>query len=411
MRRVAVITVLTVVLALSITTAKADVVDAGNSFAMDLYGQLAEREDNLFFSPASIHTALGMTYAGARNQTARQMAATLHLKKSAGGVHEGFAALLSTLNSPPMLGNVEMVGNEFIRTSKPAYQLVVANALWGQQGYSWNKEFLDLTMDNYGAGLRDVDFAGETEASRKTINAWIEEQTREKTKDLIPVGALSSLTRLVLTNAIYFKANWADDFSKHATREKPFHISATREITTPLMFQTSHFRYMETEKFQVLEMPYKGRKLAMVVFLPKEVDGLGQFEKAMTAEMVDDWLTRLQTQEVAVTFPTFEFASDFSLAKNLKTMGMTDAFSPAADFYGMTSAEKVFLSEVIHKAFVAVDEDGTEAAAATAVPTCWEAMVRKPRPMIFKADHPFLFLIRHNSTGLILFIGRVMNPQ
>jgi serpin B len=389
------------------------VAEGGNAFAVELYNKLAEKEGNLFFSPASIHTALGMTYAGAKNQTASQMAATLHFEKAGQNIHNEFAAMIKKLNTPRMVRSYEMVGKRPKRIEKPAYQLVIANALWGQKGYPWKKDFLNLTATSYGAGLQEVDFAKQSEAARKIINAWVEKQTKDRIKDLIPQGVLNAMTRLVLTNAIYFKANWAEKFSKHSTKDKPFNVSAAQKVVVPMMFQKENFRYMETDAFQALEMSYKARELAMVVFLPRRVNGLGQFEKSMIPGKIDSWLERLKGEEVEVTFPKFEFTSSFGLSKILVALGMKDAFAPLkADFSGMTSAEKVFISDVIHKAFVAVDEEGTEAAAATAVMMAGAAApMPKPKPKIFKADRPFVFIIRHNKTGAILFIGRVVNPK
>lgn len=390
-----------------------NVVEGGNSFSVKLYLQLAGGEEgNLFFSPASIYTALGMTFAGAKGQTAEQMAETLQLGQAGENVHKGFADLLEKLNSPRMMRSMERVGREYEETEKPAYQLIVANALWGQKGYPWRKGFLELTAEDYGAGLHEVDFAGNKEAARKTINGWVEQETKDRIKDLIPRGALNALTRLVLTNAVYFKANWEDAFIKAATQDKPFHISADKKVVVPLMFMKDSFGYMETETFQALEMPYKADELSMVVFLPKAVDGLGRFEKSPALSTISGCLNKLKREEVEVTFPRFKFTSSFSLSRTLEAMGMTDAFSASsADFSGMTSEENLYLSEVIHKAFVALDEEGTEAAAATAIMMVGTAArMHKPKPKVFKADHPFLFLILHKPTGSILFIGRVMNP-
>ncbi len=402
------------VFTVAVASAQTKVVSvAGNEFALELYGRLAKNEGNLFFSPTSIHTALGMTYAGAKDQTATQMAKILHFEKTGQDIHAAFAALIEKLNTPRMVKFYERVGDKIKKAEKPAYQLVIANALWGQKGYPWKQGFMDLTAANYGAGLHEVDFARHTEVARKTINAWVESKTQDRIKDLIAQGGISTLTRLILTNAIFFKAEWARKFPDHVTEEMPFHVSATKQIVTTIMSQKDDFRYMETDTFQVLEMPYKAEELSMVVFLPKKIDGLGYFEKTLTPEKLTDWLDKLSIEEVEVFFPKFEFSSRFILSSILKAMGMEDAFSPtSANFSGMTTAENVFVSEVIHKAFVAVDEEGTTAAAATAVMLAGTAMpVPKPEPKIFKADHPFVFSIRHNATGAILFMGRFSDPK
>jgi serpin B len=389
------------------------VTDAGNTFAVELYGSLSATEGNLFFSPASIHTALGMTYAGAGSRTRTQMSEVLHFEKADHNIHGEFAALLESLNSPRMIPACEMVGGQPRQIEIPAYQLVIANALWGQTCYPWKRDFLNLTSECYGAGLHEVDFAEHTEAARKTINSWVEEKTHDRIKELIARGILDVLTRLVLTNAIYFKADWAIPFSDRMTEDKPFHVSVSKQILTPMMFRKDNFRYMETDQFQVLDMPYKARELSMVVFLPKKTDGLGAFEGSLTPERLSVWLEKLDDEKVEVSFPRFEFTSSFALARVLESMGMKDAFSPElADFSGMTTMEEVYISDVLHKAFVAVDEKGTEAAAATAVIIAAKSMpVKEPDPKIFRADHPFLFMIRHNTSGAILFMGRVMNPE
>lgn len=341
------------------------------------------------------------------------MAEILHFEKMDDNIHHEFAALLETLKTSRMITSCEMVDNQLRQVEHPAYQLLIANALWGQEGYPWQQDFLDLTTDCYGSGLHEVDFAGQTEAARNTINTWVEEQTRDRIKELIGPGVLTLLTRLVLTNAIYFKANWEKSFSDHLTQNKLFHISTSQPIQTPMMSRTETFRYMETDTFQALEMAYKAGELSMVVFLPKKTDGLADFENELTPEFLSVWLGKLEHETVDVSFPKFEFTRSFSLVRVLKALGMTDAFSPSvADFSGMTTVEDVYVSDIIHKAFVAVDEQGTEAAAATAVVIAAKSM-RHPRsePIIFRADHPFVFIIRHQSSGSILFMGRVVNPQ
>lgn len=386
---------------------------AGNAFAVDLYERLSEKEGNLFFSPASIQTALAMAYAGAEERTAAQMANVLHFENAGRAVHSEFKALLHQLNTPRMVRYYKEVDGEIKPAEKPAYELVIANALWGQQGYPWIQAFLDLAASNYGASLREVDFAQNPEAASQTINRWVETKTQDRIKDLIARGAISPMMRLILTNAIYFKAAWANQFADHATRDMPFQVSASNRIPVPMMTRKDDFQYLETERFQALEMPYEANELAMVVFLPTAVDGLADFENSLTSEKLDGWIKDFRREEVDVFFPKFTFTSSFSLSGILAAMGMQDAFSPdSADFSGMTTAERIFISDVIHKAFVAVDEKGTTAAAATAVMMAGTAMpLPKPDPKVFKADHPFLFCIRHNPTGKILFMGRFSAPD
>ncbi|MFW6132416.1 MAG: serpin family protein [Planctomycetota bacterium] len=391
----------------------AAVVAAGNAFAIDMYARLRDEvEGNLFFSPTSIHTALAMTYAGARGATAEQMEEVLHLS-DAPDAHAGFAKLIAEINDSHKIRVARREEDGKVTWQKvPAYQLHVANALWPQEGYPFKDAFVNLVRKQYDAALEPLDYKTPAKA-RERINAWVAGKTNEKIEDLIPAGVLDPLTRLVLTNAVYFKSNWAEDFSKRATKDGAFHVTAAKTVETPLMHQTERFEYAETDDLQVLSLPYKANELDMVVLLPKETDGLAALEKALTAEKLARWLDALKPHEVRVTLPRWKFTSEFSLAKLLKAMGMPDAFDKdKADFPGMTEAEKLFISAVLHKAFVAVDEEGTEAAAATAVAVmATAAPVAPPELKVFTADHPFVFCIRHRDTGAILFMGRVTNPN
>jgi len=381
---------------------------ANNAFALELYAKLRDQEGNLFLSPYSISTAIAMTYAGARGETASQMAKVLHFPVGA----------VVGPESPPMVMDAPQFASTFgqimkdlnKRGRKGAYTLTVANALWGQKGFGFLKEFLKFIETNYGGRLREVDFVAATEASRKTINVWVEKQTKDKIKDLIPPGVLDSMTRLVLTNAIYFKGNWARQFKESRTKDAPFTLADGNEIQAPMMNQTGQFGYMETETFQALELPYVDDELSMIILLPKAHDGLGELEKTLTAENLSQWLTKLFRREVIVSIPKFKATSQFSLASVLASMGMKDAFTQDADFSGMDGKKDLFISAVIHKAYVDVNEEGTEAAAATGVTMKLTSMGPTETP-VFRADHPFLFLIRDNHSASILFIGRLMNPK
>ncbi len=380
------------------------VVEGNNKFALELYQKLRAEEGNLFFSPYSISTALAMTYAGARGQTERQMAEVLHFPVISGVstgpvrqhvLHCAFGEIIKDLNA---------------RGEKGGYELTVANALWGQEGYGFLGRFLELVKTNYGGGLNEVDFVQATEAARQAINAWVEKETNNKIKNLIGKGVLDSMTRLVLTNAIYFKGNWARQFEEDKTKDAPFTLSNGEKTNVSMMNQTAEFKYMETDSFQALELPYVDDELSMFIFLPKEADGIGGFEETLTAEDLSGWLAKLRKREVIVSIPKFKQTSRFGLANVLASMGMGDAFSPAkADFSGMTGGRELFISAVIHKAYVHVNEEGTEAAAATGVAMKLTSVA--PRAVVFRAAHPFLFLIRDNSSGSILFIGRMMNPK
>lgn len=372
-----------------------EIVSASNNFAWNLYAKLADEEGNLFFSPGSIHTALAMTCAGARRTTEDQMFETLcfPMRWPQGVVHKAYARLLKQLKPGKDAG----------------YELQVANALWGQKGYPWLEEFLARTRTDYGAGLREVDFLGATEQARKTINAWVEEQTKDKIRELLRRGILTGLTRLVLTNAIYFKGDWASKFDEKATREAPFKVSLDKSVQVPMMNQTGGFRYAETDELQILRMPYQGEDLSMVILLPRKVNGLAALERTLSAQKVTALIGKLQQREVIVSVPKFKLTRSFGLGPTLRAMGMEDAFTGAADFSGMNGQKDLFISAVVHKAFVDVNEEGTEAAAATAV--VMRTVSVRPRPPVFRADRPFLFIIRHEKTGAILFIGRLVDPN
>ncbi len=380
------------------------VVEGNNRFALELYAKLREEEGNLFFSPYSISAALAMTYAGARGETEAQMAKVLHfpafpVEKSVRDqerFHSEFGAIIKDLNA---------------RGEKGSYELSVANALWGQKGYVLLEEFLELVRSNYGGGFNEVDFVTAAESARRIINTWVEKETRDKIKNLIGKGVLTPLTRLVLTNAIYFKGNWARQFKEEDTKEAAFTLLSGEKVDSLMMNQTAEFGYIETEDFQGLELPYVDNELSMIILLPKETDGLIGFEKSLTTENLSQWLAGLRKCKVIVSIPKFKMTNQFGLADVLRQMGMTDAFVPAAaDFSGMNGKRDLFISAVIHKAFVDVNEEGTEAAAATGVVVGVTAVGPKEIP-VFRADHPFLFLIRDNDSGSILFIGRMMNPK
>jgi len=364
-------------------------------FAFDLYAQLRSKDGNLFFSPYSISNALAMTYAGARGKTAEQMANTLHFGLPPLRLHNAYGDLIRTLNA----------GGE-----QRKYRLEVANALWGQKDYGFLPEFIQLTQNHYGAGLKELDFQNATEQSRKTINAWVEEKTQDKIKNLIPERVLQPDTRLVLTNAIYFKAAWMEKFSEKATKKEDFKVGSGKTVSVPMMHTNEILSYLDGGTFQLLELPYEQRQLSMLVVLPKAVDGLADVEKTLSAAKVTEWAAKMKGHQVNLTLPKFKITSEFSVKQALSAMGMPLAFSKSANFSGMTSREKLFIDEVLHKAFVDVNEKGTEAAAATAVimrPTS----ARIAPPATFRADHPFVFLIRENRTGSILFLGRVVNPS
>jgi len=283
--------------------------------------------------------------------------------------------------------------------------LKFANALWPQVGYSFLEEFLSLIEEYYGVSITPVDYS-DPETARRKINAWVEEKTQEMIKELIPPGLLDPLTSLVLINAVYFKGNWANQFNQSLTRDAPFLVTHDEQIQVPMMTQKHEFGYGESAGLQVLELPYSGDNLSMTVLLPTETDGLAKLEESLTAGNLGKWIRNLRETEVVVFLPRFEVTFPFRLDDILKSMGMVDAFSNKADFSGMDK-KSLIISAVLHKAFVTVNEEGTEAIAATAV--LMGRGLPSP-PLIFRADHPFVFLIREKTTGSILFLGRVVDP-
>jgi len=367
--------------------AAASVAVASNQFAFDYYSRIQAQPGNAFFSPWSISSALAMTYEGARGQTADEMKAVLHFPDNSSR-RSGFNTIINILNNP----------------NKP-YKLYTANALWAQEDYEFLPEYFSLVEKYYGGKVTNLNFKTETEKSRKTINNWVEDHTNNLIKELIPKGILGPSTRLVLTNAIYFKADWVQQFEKESTYDQDFKLADGSTVSAKMMHQTSSFNYYEADGTKVLEMDYKGNDLSMLVVLPAE--GVAPM---LTAAQLADYRQNLQRQEVRVSLPKFKFETMYMMADDLVKMGMPTAFlGGEADFSGMDGTRNLFISQVIHKAYVNVDEKGTEAAAATAVIT--EAMGPNPEEAkIFNADHPFIFVIQEKSTGAILFMGRMSDP-
>ncbi len=367
----------------------------GDAFAVDLYRRLAAGKGNIFFSPHSISSALAMTWAGARDGTREEMRKVLGFEGDPDEVHAAFERLQRVLEEGAKEGG---------------YELTVANALWGQKGFEFLDEYLAILKERYGASLNTLDFRAAAESARETINRWVEDRTHGRIRDLLKPGTITAATRLVLTNAIYFKGKWSAPFDPQATREEPFHVDSSREVSADLMHREDLFAYGESGGVQVIELPYQGDDVSMVVLLPKERDGLAGLEEGLTPASLRKALGSIRRRKVSVYLPKFEMSSEFSLVDTLSKMGMPGAFRlPPADFSGMTGEKNLFISAVVHKAFVAVDEEGTEAAAATGIGLSVTSAVAPPPP-VFRADHPFVFLIRHRPTGTILFMGRVVDP-
>jgi len=379
-----------------------DQLAAGNrAFALDLYHRLETRDGNLFYSPYSVSAAVAMTYAGAEGGTAEEMADVFHFLMEEERLHPAFNALDQYLES--------LAAQEIPDDMGESFQLNIANAIWGQKDFHFESDFLDTLAANYGAGLRLLDYVLEPEKSRIKINDWVSDQTKERIQDLIPQGAINSDTRLVLSNAIYFKATWLEPFEESLTEDGFFYGLDGQKITTPMMSLGSDasFPYYQGDGLQVVELPYLGGQVSMLVLMPEQGQFSG-FEESLNTEKLDQIIGNLAYQPMYLNFPKFEFETEISLANILAEMGMPSAFSDAADFSGMTGTRDLFISDVFHKAFVSVDEEGTEAAAATAV--LMELTSAPANPIRLVVDHPFLFLIRDTQTNSILFMGRVVKP-
>lgn len=372
-------------------------VEANNAFAQRLYGKLGATAGNLFFSPASVSTALAMTYAGARGPTAEQMKKTLELQLPPAELHAAFGALTARLNTSGGSGP----------------EIRMANALWGQQGLPIEKDFLDVTTQ-YGASMELVDFKKAPEPARARVNQWVSDKTNAKIQDILPPQSITPLTRLVLANAIYFKGKWASQFDKAATKAEPFTLKPGSTANAQMMHRKLQAGYGETADAQVLELDYTAaspdRRIAMLVILPRAADGLAKVEQGLASGGLAGYVGALgRQQQVEVTLPRFKMTSEHNLGATLKEMGMPDAFDMGkANFSGITRVEPLFITRVQHKAFVEVNEEGTEAAAATGVVIATKSL--PPPPRVFRADHPFVFVIRDAGNGAVLFMGRVANP-
>ena len=369
-------------------------VNGNTEFAWRLYGQLNTREGNLFLSPYSVSTCLAMAYDGARGDTQLQMSRALR-----------FYVPQDIL--PPAFGDLQTHLNDL--RQKSGIDLDVANALWADKGHHFLAAFLHDARDRYGASVNQADFRTEAETARKRINQWVLEKTHNKIADILPAGTVDGSTRLVLVNAIYFKGKWQQPFKTNLTETAPFH-AASRETQARLMHQEADFGYAESDGLQVLDLPYAGNSLSMLVLLPRDTNGLGALESRLNSTNLQQWVGTLHRRKVNVYLPRFRLTSEFSLKDPLAQLGMPVAFTPQADFSGMDGARDLLISAVLHKAFVDVNEEGTEAAAATGTVVALTA-IQRPWPVpVFRADHPFLFLIRDRQTGSVLFLGRLSSP-
>lgn len=365
---------------------------SSNLFGIDLYKVLSKKPGNLFLSPFSISSALAMTYIGAAGDTAQQMRDVLHFDVEDEVLHDSFSELIKSLNQP----------NE-------KYQLSIANSMWAQDGYPFLEEFISKVQKYYQSGLNYVDFidSAKREETRQKINEWVEERTNQRIREIIKPDDIDELTRLILTNAIYFKGRWESPFHPSLTTKEPFYITKDEKKEVDMMHQNIWTRYTENLSVQVLELPYAGR-ISMIVVLPRQNKSLQQIEAELSLDLFQEWLSDLRQTRVDLYLPKFKMECRFNLKETLMSMGMKDAFTTVANFSKMDGTQKLQIKDVIHQSFVEVNEEGTEAAAATAV--IIGIKMAPVTPILFKADRPFLFFIYDEVHNLILFMGRMANP-
>jgi serpin B len=364
-----------------------------NAFACDLYRELKREAGNLTFSPLSISAAMGMAYAGAAESTKAEMRQVLHLPAEDAAAFKGYRSLFAGLDASAKSGGSRWV---------------VANALWAQKGMALRPEFARTARESFGAEAGELDFRAAPEPARATMNQWVEKKTEKRIQDLFPQGSIDGQTRLVIANAVYFKGRWEEPFAKEHTRPETFHLGAGAETQAPTMFVSERFRLARIAEARVLELPYKGGQLSMLVLLPDSVEGLASLENRLDADSLLTWTSAMDERKVEVHLPRFTSTREFSLARTLAVLGMPSAFDArTADFSGIDGARDLHISLVAHKAFVDVNEEGTEAAAATGVVTTVTSITMPER---FRVDRPFLYLIRDRASGCILFLGRVTDP-
>jgi serine protease inhibitor len=383
------------------TTQTKSLVEGNTAFALDLYARLSETPGNLFFSPYSISTCLAMTYAGARGNTETQMCQVLRFKLDQSQLHSSFGELQQQLTAA---------------ANRSGIQLDIANALWAQQGEPILPAFLKIAQDDYQANIDQADFKTSADAVTREINRWISQKTKDKIQDILSPGSVNDLTRLILANAIYFKGAWSSRFEVAATSAQPFHLSENAQTDVPLMHHVADANYVENNDLQALELPYSGGELSMVILLPRQISSLGQLEPQLSPAFLARLLAQMEKQNVEVFLPRFKLKSAFKLNDTLAKMGMPDAFLlENADFSGVTGTrprDALYISSVFHTAWAEVNEEGTEAAAATVVTLEARGIAERPSPPpVFRADHPFVFLIRDTRSGSVLFIGRLADPR
>lgn len=377
-------------------------VKGNSSFAIELYGKLKERKGNLFFSPYSISSALAMTSLGAAGSTKEEMDAVFHFNKD----NSALASAFSNLNQ-------QLITSARTPDQLPALHL--ANAIWLQTDFPILPTFTELLVKYFNSGVQPVDFANDPNKAREEINQWVEKQTQDKIKNLFMPDAIDSRTRLVLVSAIYMQAKWRFVFEKSSTKKKPFYLTGNDNVDVDMMTHQESYPLLVMKDVAVVEIPYasesnNGPDLAMIVMLPKDHEGLAALENTLSFDQVKSWMDDMELKQVQISLPKFKIEDDLSLNETLEAMGIKEAFSPKADFSNLSTVENLAITKIVHKSYIAVDEKGTEAAAATGVAIGLRSLRRTSEPYPFVADHPFLFMIVEKQTGTILFMGRLTNP-
>ena len=369
---------------------------SANQFAFDLFELTGKDKKNIIFSPFSISSALSMTYCGAKKQTKKAMSKVLYLPKKNEVLYNAYAEHNRSINSSFISDNVT---------------LNIANSLWGEKSYPFDKEYIKLLSSEFKAPFNKVSFINNTEESRKEINNWVEKKTEKKIKNLIPVKVLSENTRLVLTNAIYFYGGWAKAFNKKATKKADFHVNETETAQVNFLNTASKLLYFENELFKSVEIPYKGKAASLILFIPKNINGIDNLLKTIDYNTYTEWNSEMKEAMVKLSVPKFKIESDFELSDVLSKMGMQTAFTNKANFSGMSKKDDLKIDKVIHKATIGIDEEGTEAAAATAVIMVRKTSIQNNLNLVeFTADRPFVFILKENANNTILFMGKVVNP-
>jgi serpin B len=403
------------VLAGESTSTAATAASVVNMLGVDLLHQASKPDANFLISPYSIQSALAMTYAGAEGITRDEMAKVLHYPQDDAELNRSFTALQKSLDDlmQESARKVEHM-RKYGVTNDPVV-LTVANRLFGQSGYDFRGAFLALVKDNYGAPFEPVDFKKDAPGATMQINSWVEQQTRQRIRDLIPDDALNRLTRLVLVNAIYLKAPWDDEFPAAATKSRRFHVSGGKAVDVPTMMHKRFFFYAKRDGFSVVAMRYRSWDLQFLILLPDQVDGLRELESTLTADLLAG-CARLTASELILYLPKLEMEPPLlPLSRELQSLGMKSAFDRLRANFDRIAPRRpdnyLFISEVFHKTFLKLDEKGTEAAAATAVGIAKGLFTEKPKPIEVKVDHPFLFAIQHRPSGACLFLGHVADPR